>query len=125
MSGEGNSNVATDDYDDIWIARSARDLRRFMASGVTEEHYDAGKHCKGVTTTKTKLGGKRSGKMSTTCEVEPSNKQHGYDDGFKAGFELFRQYAKYVDPTGGWGSATVATAKSVVPRKMNKGLPPG
>lgn len=126
MSGEGNSTVVGDDYDEVWTPRSAQDLRRFMAGGVESEHMELGKKGKGVRTPKIKVGvkSKTTTKLSTNCEEMHPHIEHEVDKGFEAGFEMFKKYANHVDPTGGWGNVTIDTVKSVFPQKLKKGKEP-
>ncbi|KAK9938905.1 hypothetical protein M0R45_015617 [Rubus argutus] len=43
-----------------------------------------------------------------------------YNEGVHTGFEMFRQYAKVVDPTGNWATVTIEEARALLGGKKHK-----
>lgn len=120
MSSGGKSASPKDDYDDVWTPRSAADLLIFMSDGknVSKVEGDArGKRKRGGLKRALNQSSRRS--MASSDQIKAD--QHVYDEGVDTGFEMFRQYAMAVDPTGVWASVTIEEARALFGEKNKLG----
>ncbi|KAK9932446.1 hypothetical protein M0R45_019684 [Rubus argutus] len=117
MSSGGKLASPKDDYDDVCTPRSAADLRIFMSDGMNVSKVEG--DAKG----KRKRGGLKRVINEIASSDHIKGDQHVYDEGVDTGFEMFRKYAKVIDPKGDWEGVTIEEARALLgEKKPTKGL---
>lgn len=112
-----------DDYDEVWTKRSAESLRQFMGGAVPvgATRQTSKSEGSGNINRKGGKGKETSRKKFKKSEEQGKKNIHGYEEGVQLGFSVFKEYAKSVDPTGGWGEVTMEKAKSFVGSDQKNG----